>query len=79
MWAIWEIRKVIQQFVATKKLATKWTRINPQDSLQGLVGERFWDGYKIVRISGAFAHFLLEDTVDGSEILLTTERMYKTL
>jgi len=29
--------KVMQQFVATKKLATTWTRINPQDSLQGLV------------------------------------------
>ena len=36
-WATWEIRKVIQQFVATNELATKWTRINPQDSLQGLV------------------------------------------
>ena len=29
--------KVIQPFVATKKLATKWKGMNPQDSLQGLV------------------------------------------
>ena len=40
--------------------------MNPQDCLQGLV-KGFGMATESVGITGAFAHFLLEDTVDGSE------------